>query len=688
MNNYKKTAIAAAIRKHSDISSSIAVSLVLASSTASHAAVLPDLQQPKSHFRQTDSVVTRELLFVDATVADSAQLLLNLRPNIELVVLEQQRDGLEQITEVLRGRRDITAVHIVAHGEPGSMQLGSTHLSGAQLSARAEELEQWFVNDAAARPDLLLYSCNVAQGEAGNAFVAQLARYTGADVAASDDVTGAGGDWDLEVHAGYIETEPALTSANAGSYPYRLATFTVTKTADTDDGTCDADCSLREAIDAANGAGGADIIAFAGGVTGTITLTLGQIDITDELTINGPGSGSLAISGNNSSRIFDIQDDTTIRDLTLRDGDASDGGAISNNGNNLTIEDSVITNNSADTDGGAIYQDEGYLTIRRTEISNNYAGEDGGGIAFYMDDDDDILRVEDSLITNNTARYDGGGIFAYADDEGGTVYIDNSTISNNDAYDDGGGIFFYSDDDGYLVVSNSTISGNNARDGGDGGGIFFYSDDGRLTIDQSTISNNYAYDNGGGIAIEETSYTTIIRNSTIVFNESYYYGGGISQEDGDIYLYNTIVAENESFYSGGHDIYSNGNYVYSRYSLVGDDSDANVVDRGGTILNTASGVSPVLANAGGLNEVHQLLAGSPAINAGEPGPSPQMFDQRGSGFPRILDGRLDIGAVESGASAAPAAPLEVPVLPGWALWILGLLLPGVAARYRRRSDKR
>ena len=127
------------------------------------------------------------------------------------------------------------------------------------------------------------------------------------------------------------------------SIPAGAATFTVTNLNDSGTG------SLRQAIDNANTTPGSDTINFSTG--GTITLTSGQITVTDTLIINGPGAGALAISGNHASRIFSIASGVTvtISGLSLLNGyDPSAGGAIGNAGN-LTIDSSTLANNAAGT---------------------------------------------------------------------------------------------------------------------------------------------------------------------------------------------------------------------------------------------------------------------------------------------------------------------------------------------------
>ena len=155
-----------------------------------------------------------------------------------------------------------------------------------------------------------------------------------------------------------------------------VATHIVTKTADTNDGVCNADCSLREAIAAA---GPGDTIQFA--VTGTITLMLGQLQISQDLTITGPGAALLAISGNHASQVFVISGGTVHLDgLTIQDGLASfaSGGGVLNNGT-THITDSVVTNNSAPGGFGGGICNNGTMTIDHSTISDNHADGAGSG---------------------------------------------------------------------------------------------------------------------------------------------------------------------------------------------------------------------------------------------------------------------------------------------------------------------
>ncbi len=155
---------------------------------------------------------SREILFVDATLPGLETLLDELRsthPAAAIHLLAADEDGLLQISEVLAGLRDLDAIHILTHGEPGSLQLGNTRLDTERLGSDAPQLQAWG-KALNAEADLLLYGCDLAASAEGKALVQQLALLTGADVAASTNLTGhasLGGDWVLEYRHGSIESQ-------------------------------------------------------------------------------------------------------------------------------------------------------------------------------------------------------------------------------------------------------------------------------------------------------------------------------------------------------------------------------------------------------------------------------------------------------------------------------------------------
>lgn len=171
----------------------------------------------------------QEIVFVDGQVQDYQQLLAGMKEGTEVVVLDPKGDGLKQISDYLAGRTGIDAIHIVSHGLPGQVTLGSLTLDKAGLDARAADLGK-IGQSLDTDGDILFYGCDVGSGAAGQAFVNQVAQLTGADIAASNDSTGAasrGGDWALEVTSGSIEAVIPFSAAAQEAFSGRLFAGTI-----------------------------------------------------------------------------------------------------------------------------------------------------------------------------------------------------------------------------------------------------------------------------------------------------------------------------------------------------------------------------------------------------------------------------------------------------------------------------
>ena len=172
-------------------------------------------------FESTEFSAPRELILIDAGVEDGDQLLAGILESksesaLEIRFLDGNSSGIDQISEILSSADyKYDAIHILFHGSEGSVALGDTTLSLDNLADHADSLSSWsnYLTDDA---DLLFYGCDLAGNEAGESFIETISTITGADVAASDDLTGAaelGGDWDLELNVGTVETA-ALSTAN------------------------------------------------------------------------------------------------------------------------------------------------------------------------------------------------------------------------------------------------------------------------------------------------------------------------------------------------------------------------------------------------------------------------------------------------------------------------------------------
>lgn len=176
------------------------------------------------------SEAARELVIVDARVPDYQDLVETLAASrngdgLQIAVLDPERDGVEQIGELLSGRQDVAALYIVSHGNDDGLQLGATWLTGDNLDEYIEALSAWG-EALAADADLLLYGCNIAADSDGRALVELIGELTGADVAASTDPTGhesLGGDWDLEYRSGSIDVGPLVAGQFQAQWDHVLA---------------------------------------------------------------------------------------------------------------------------------------------------------------------------------------------------------------------------------------------------------------------------------------------------------------------------------------------------------------------------------------------------------------------------------------------------------------------------------
>ena len=154
-----------------------------------------------------------EVAFVDPTVPDYQSLMAGMGPNVEILQLDGEQDGMAQIAAALNGRTGIDAIHIISHGSEGRLSLGTCMLTQESMTGQyASELAA-IRQSLSESADILIYGCDFAEGQTGQDAATLLSQLTGADVAASTDDTGSaglGGDWDLELQTGTIETQVAI----------------------------------------------------------------------------------------------------------------------------------------------------------------------------------------------------------------------------------------------------------------------------------------------------------------------------------------------------------------------------------------------------------------------------------------------------------------------------------------------
>lgn len=415
-----------------------------------------------------------------------------------------------------------------------------------------------------------------------------------------------------------------------GAYERKVTVFSVNSGQDTNDGSCDSNCSLRDAITASNQSTDPDqaiIYDLPSGQSNTMILSGGEISISGSgsLLLRGTGSGS-TINANYASRIFSISgmSDLSLENFTLTGGNGSglehngNGGAIyAALGAKLSLNNVTVTLNRAGGPssygvGGGIAIYNGTLNINNSTISNN-SGNSGGGI-HRTDGSAEIRRTS---IVNNVAGT-GGGINNF----GGGITLFATNIENNQG-SSGGGLSFSG---GTLVMSGSSVHNNRASDMA--GGLLLLNCD--AVISNSTISRNTSvFSGGGGVYLGSGSLT--LNHATIVFNDADLDrdgmgdGGGV-RAAGTFRARNSIIARNRA--ANGNDVL--GNWMSQGYNLIENTAGNNIGGvLTGNVLNQNPHLDPIARSNGGPTLTHSLRPISPAIDAGAASSPFTNVDQRG-----------------------------------------------------------
>jgi CSLREA domain-containing protein len=467
--------------------------------------------------------------------------------------------------------------------------------------------------------------------------------------------------------------------------------FQVTKQADTADGVCDADCSLREAIIAANADDDESTINVPGSATHyLITNGLGDdgglqgdFDVITNVTMQGAGIDQTIIDGNASDTVFQVQNGgaLTLKGLTVRNGKAigsSLGGGILAEGDLVLDTVNVRENAGPALGAGGIYATE-RVSMKNSTVDMNTSGNEGVGGLFANQEVD----IANSTISDNTAMgvSSVGGIRLEW-----TGKLVDVTISGNDASGErsvGGMYTAFGEEVDLLRV---TISGNSANgnyavggwwnatsvtagnlvieenQGGDhgAGGVYVECCNGGLDLSRAAVIGNAGGNDGGGGIWNESA--AIITNVTVSGNSADANGAGGVYNSGLLTLVNVTIADNTAGAAGAGGLWNDDKAtVRNTIVAVSGGSDCinsdSITSEGGNFSlpggcgftqptdheNTDALLSPLASN-GGFSQTRALLPGSPAINAGIACPPPDT-DQRGVARP---EGACDSGAYEVG----------------------------------------
>ncbi|MBX3081060.1 MAG: hypothetical protein KF716_05455 [Anaerolineae bacterium] len=447
---------------------------------------------------------------------------------------------------------------------------------------------------------------------------------------------------------------------------YAPVTLVITTLTDFYDGVCDSQCSLRDAVTAAQMG---DKITFQAGLSGSLFFSQPIVLINKSFTLQGPGTSVITLDGNYLTHLFVVNDTSNIaiRSLTLAHGASRGGGAIYNSGF-LTLYDTVFTDNVAHFGGSAVYN-FGKLTVDDSIFKNNISTgvEDGGAILSHRS-----AQINNSLFENNRGAY-GGAI------HGGEITIQNSTFRNNHADIMGGALYNVN-----LTLIHSEVANNSAPAAGGiaiDGGYF------QLLITDSTIRDNvggglYAYSVGlpskttitRSAFLNNDSYEIYTTNDLWMSNSTLYGPNGFVHKPTDttsVKLTNvTISAVFQAIDGNSLSVVQASQSIFeSRYAnipcAVGRMIDyGNNLQYPGTSCNSSiRSANPLLnppANNGGSTFTMSLRSGSPALDAADnavcAADPVNNVDQRG--LARPIDGNGDGNAIcDIGAFEADTIPI-------------------------------
>ncbi len=555
-----------------------------------------------------------ELVLVDTATADYQKLVEDLFAErqdgrqVDVVLLDSQRDGIEQISAALAGYDDLDAVHVVSHGTDRAVKLGSTWLQVKNLEAYAGQIAGWgSALDVDA--DLLIYGCDLSAAENGRALLSAISELTGANVAASGNATGSvslGGDWNLEYHVGNVNSPVVFSLDIQQNWTGLLNAFTVTNTNDSGAG------SLRQAIIDANALAGTDTIQFniggplVGGVH-TINLASALPTITDSVIVNGwsepdftstpiielNGTGTTGANG-----ILIAAGNSTVRGLivngfegagiylTLAGGNVIQGNFIGTNptgtaivgndgqgiyidsssGNNIiggttAIEGNLISGNNATNTAvsAGIYVLSSGNTIKGNMIGTDITGavnlaNNGAGIALNNSAANNLIGGTGTSAGNIIGYNSGDGVRLFTAAGSGNAILGNQIFSNA-----GDGIDLKND-------------GVTANDGGD-------ADTGPNALQNFSLLTSAATD-GTQVAVAGALNTTANTTARVEFFTADVAAGG--NGEGKAYLgYTTVITDGSGdgkFVTSFNQPVAAGQYITST---------ATIMNAGGTYGSTS-----------------------------------------------------------------------------------------------------
>ncbi|WP_445181323.1 Ig-like domain-containing protein [Pseudomonas sp. McL0111] len=585
--------------------------------TADHPSVSKDThgQADATPAASPVAVPGQSVVFVDSRVKDADSLLQGVAPGTQVVKLDATKDGLQQIADYLDHHQGISSVQIIAHGNAGDLWLGDSYLSADNVAQRSAVLAE-IGKDMNVGGDILIYGCYTAEGDRGLSFVDSLAQLTGRDIAASNNRTGVGGDWNLEIATGNIESANVLSTKAMSEYQWGLATWTATNNLNTGVG------SLRAALASAQNG---DIVTFSSSMTVQLTSELLiNKSITVDGDLNNDGVADVTLDGQYKTRVVEVASGNTV---TL-DGLVITRGLVAATGGNGGAA-------AASAMGGGIFN-AGILTLNNVTVTANAASGGGGGGG-----------VTGGYVGGGGGG--GGGIGGQVGGHGGSTgpatgpYAGGAGSANAGGY---GGGYSPADMGGRGGTSTGGVGGN----GGSAGAGYSHGGNGG-TASNGTISiggggGGSGWNKVGGVGanaaggIYNASSGTLKVIGTSVISNNIAAGGGGGGGGG-------VGSNGANGGDGGRGvgaIWNNGGVVLitaSNFAAISGNAAASGgggLSSGGSTGNTPSALAAIFNNGGSLNTAYvepptaTIVVADPALSIGETSLVTITFSRAVSGF--------------------------------------------------------
>ncbi len=333
-----------------------------------------------------------EIVFVDTGVEGYQTLVDDIVNNtdstrhIEVVLLDSHQNGIEQISDTLLNHDEISAIHIISHGEDGSIQLGNANLNASTLVENQLAITLW-ADSFTESGDILIYGCDLAETEIGKSLVNDLSLLTQTDVAASDDLTGntiLGGDWELEYKSGTIETDLAVSTSSQQDWLGVFATNALTP-------------SYSQQVQGGgivtDTAGMRSNAAFSGG---TLTPTFNITGIPAGATVKDAFLYVNELDNGTLDSGFNLYDGTTTTGYTLTQIGSSDDPSWGSNG--------VVTFRG---DVSSLVTGNGSYTLSGATLLGNDDYQGASLVVIYEDTSastDSLITINDGSISTTDVR--------------------------------------------------------------------------------------------------------------------------------------------------------------------------------------------------------------------------------------------------------------------------------------------